>query len=75
MPQTGDVKVVAGGDLLADQRFAPDMIKIDVEGSEQRVLTGLIMLAELGYRMRLLDGREVDQTRVDDLKYEMFHMT
>jgi hypothetical protein len=106
MPQTGDVKVVAGDDLLADQRFAPDMIKIDVEGFEQRVLTGLIrtldrfrpdlhvevhgpwlgmfgsslqgihaMLAELGYRMRLLDGREVDEARVEDLKYEMFHMT
>jgi hypothetical protein len=33
------------------------------------------MLAELGYRMRLLDGREVDEARVEDLKYEMFHMT
>ncbi len=35
------VKVMAGDDALADQRFAPDMIKIDVEGYEQQVLTGL----------------------------------
>jgi FkbM family methyltransferase len=35
------VKVMAGDELLADQRFAPDMIKIDVEGYEQQVLTGL----------------------------------
>lgn len=35
------VKIVAGDDMLADQRFAPDMIKIDVEGYEHQVLTGL----------------------------------
>jgi len=35
------VKVMAGDDLLADQRFVPDIIKIDVEGYEQQVLTGL----------------------------------
>ena len=35
------VRVVAGDDLIADQRFAPDMIKLDVEGYEQQVLTGL----------------------------------
>jgi FkbM family methyltransferase len=35
------VKVMAGDDIVADQRFVPDMIKIDVEGYEQQVLTGL----------------------------------
>jgi FkbM family methyltransferase len=40
-PEPTMVKVVAGDDLLADQRFAPDMIKIDVEGFEHEVLSGL----------------------------------
>jgi FkbM family methyltransferase len=40
-PEPTMVKVVAGDELLADQRFAPDMIKIDVEGYEHEVLSGL----------------------------------
>jgi FkbM family methyltransferase len=40
-PEPTMVKVVAGDDLLADQRFAPDIIKIDVEGYEHEVLSGL----------------------------------
>ena len=40
-PEPTMVRVVAGDDLLADQRFAPDMIKIDVEGYEHEVLSGL----------------------------------
>ena len=34
-------KVMAGDELLADQRCAADMIKIDVEGYEHEVLSGL----------------------------------
>ncbi len=41
MPETATMKVMPGDDLLADHRFVPDMIKIDVEGFEQRVLAGL----------------------------------
>lgn len=41
LPETAMMKVMPGDDLLADHRFAPDMIKIDVEGFEQRVLAGL----------------------------------
>jgi FkbM family methyltransferase len=40
-PEPAMVKVVAGDDLLADQRFVPDIIKIDVEGYEHEVLRGL----------------------------------
>lgn len=35
------VKIMAGDDIVADHRFVPDMIKIDVEGYEQQVLEGL----------------------------------
>jgi FkbM family methyltransferase len=106
MPETATMKVMPGDDLLADHRFVPDMIKIDVEGFEQRVLAGLTntldrfrpdlhievhgpwlgmfrsslqeihaMLTMSGYRMFLLDGRELDQVAVEAMKDQMFHMS
>jgi FkbM family methyltransferase len=99
------VKIMAGDDILADQRFAPDMIKIDVEGYEQQVLTGLTrtldcfkpdlhveihgpwlpmfdgstdavfqLLKGYGYRIYLMDGREVDAADLDRLRSLMFHV-
>ena len=106
MPETATMKVMPGDDLLADHRFVPDMIKIDVEGFEQRVLAGLTntldrfrpdlhievhgpwlgmfgsslqeihaILTMFGYRMFLLDGRELDQVAVEAMKGQMFHMS
>ena len=106
MPETATMKITPGDDVLADYRFVPDMIKIDVEGFEQRVLAGLIntldrfrpdlhievhgpwlgmfrsslqeihaILAALGYRMFLLDGRELDQVAAEAMKDKMFHMS
>jgi FkbM family methyltransferase len=104
-PEPAMVKIVSGDELLADQRFAPDMIKIDVEGYEQQVLTGLnrtfdyfkpdlhlevhgpwltmfgasldaivALLRGHGYRISLMDGRELDEVDLDELRPLMFHM-